>query len=250
MNLSLPVSRHSLALALLAVAAFHPALADEKPMLAIPGKVLFESSLDTVPGPPWKAAKGKWTIENGVLRGEELAADKHGAVLRMNTMLPDFVIEFEFMLDGARATSLSINAVKDHMSRIAITPRTVTVRRDDNDHDGPDQAITFAVFPAQLEAGVWHKARMEMVGDTMLGKVNDLAAWGSDPLFTQQKANPGLTVGGGEGQGVRFRNLRVREATLNPEWEQVRATLPKPGEIMAPTGAGKGKGKGKGKGAK
>ena len=222
-----------------------PALADDaKPMLAIPGKVVFESQLDTPLPAPWKAAKGKWENVNGALRGAELPEDKHGAVLRMAGTVPDFVIDYEFMFDGARTTSLSINAVKDHMARINITPSSVTVRRDDNDHEGPDKAVTFAVFPAKFEPGTWHKVRMEMVGDTLLGQVDDLIAWGSDPLFATPKASPGFTCGG---ESIHLRNLVIREATLNPEWPTVRAGLPKPGEKIAPITSAKGKGKAKAK---
>ena len=231
------------ALALL-TASTAPVRAADQPLLALPGKVLFESTLATPLPPPWKAAKGQWDVVDGVLRGAELPADKHGAVLRMTGPIPDFIIEFEFQFDGARSTSLTINAIKDHMSRIAITPTSVTLRRDDNDHDGPDKAITYAVFPTKFEPGTWHKVRMEMVGDTLLGQVDDLTAWGSDPLFATQKASPGFTCGG---QSIRLRNLVIREATLNPDWEKVKATLPKPGEKIAPRPAAKGKGKGKGK---
>lgn len=215
--------------------------ADDKPLLAVPGKVIFESKLDAAPGAPWKAAKGKWELVDGVLRGSELEADKHGAVTRLPNRLTDFVIEYEFKFEGARTTSLSINAVKDHMARINITPKSVTVQRDDNDHEGPDKAIVFARFPADLGSG-WHKVRLEMVGDTMLGKVDDLVAWGANDLFTTEKASPGFTVGG---QSVDFRNFVIREAVRNPEWESVKATLPKPGEKVAPAAAPKGAAKGK-----
>ncbi len=79
----------------------------------------------------------------------------------------------------------------------------------------------------------------------MLGKVDDLVAWGANDLFKTEKASPGFTVGG---QSVDFRNFSIREATQNPEWESVKATLPKPGEKVAPTATPKGAGKGKGKG--
>jgi hypothetical protein len=227
----------SLPLALTA-AALH---AEEKPILAIPGKVIYESKLDAAPAAPWKVAKGKWEAVDGVLRGAELVADKHGAVNRLPNKLQDFIVEYEFKFEGARSTSLSINAVKDHMARINITPRSVTIQRDDNDHEGPDKAIIFARFPAELKPGVWQKVRLEMVGDVMYGQVNDLKAWGASDLFKTPKASPGFTVGG---ESVDFRNLVIREATLNPEWEAVKAKLPKPGEKMAP-GAAPAKGKGK-----
>lgn len=215
-----------------------------EPALAVPGKVIYESKLDTAPGAPWKAAKGKWELNDGVLRGSELEADKHGAVTRLPNQLQDFVVEYEFKFEGARATSLSINAVKDHMARILITPGTVTIQRDDNDHDGPDKSVVFARFPAEIKPGVWHKVRLEMVGDLMYGQVDELKAWGSSDLFKTTKASPGFTVAG---ESVDFRNLVIREATLNPAWESVKATLPKPGEKVAAPAAGAAKGKGKGK---
>ena len=220
--------------------------AAEKPLLAIPGKVIYENKLDSAPAAPWKAAKGKWELVDGAWRGSEKPEDMHGAVNRLPNKLGDFVIEYEFKFEGAKSTSLSINAVKDHMARISITPSLVTVQRDDNDHDGPDKAIVFARFASPIKAGVWHKVRMEMVGDTMLGQVDELTAWGSNDLFKQDRMTPGFTVGG---QSVDFRNLSIREAKLNPEWEAVKATLPKPGEQMASVGPAAGKGPAKGKGA-
>lgn len=213
--------------------------ADEAPLLAIPGKVIHENKLDGTPGAPWRFAKGRWELVDGVWRGAELAADKHGAVARLPNQLKDFILEYEFKLEGARTTSLSINALKDHMARILITPKSVTVQRDDNDHEGPDKAVVFARFPAEIQPGVWHKVRLEMVGRTMLGRVGELTAWGESDLFATPKAAPGFTVGG---ESVDFRNLVIREATLNPAWEQVKAGLPKPGEKVAPVAA-KGKAK-------
>lgn len=231
----------SLLLTTLLIAAAQVVCAADKPLLAIPGKVIYESKLDSALGAPWKTAKGSWEAVDGVLRGSEKPEDKHGAVTRLPNKLPDFVIEYEFKFAGGKSTSLSINAVKDHMARVMITPNSVTVQRDDNDHDGPDKAIVFARFPADFQPGTWHKVRMEMVGDTMLGQVDNLTAWGSNDLFKQDRMAPGFTVGG---QSVDFRNLKISEATLNPDWAQVQATLPKPGEKVtappAPKGAGKG----------
>lgn len=219
--------------------------AADAPLLAVPGKVIYENALNSAPGAPWKAAKGKWELAEGVWRGSEKPEDKHGAVTRLPNKLPDFILEYEFKFEGARTTSLSINAVKDHMARISITPKSVTIQRDDNDHDGPDKAVIFARFPADLSPGTWHKVRMEMVGDTLVGKVDGLVAWGTSDLFKNERTAPGFTVGG---QSVDFRNLKITEATLNPDWESVKATLPKPGEQVAPAAPrGKGKADGKGK---
>jgi outer membrane scaffolding protein for murein synthesis (MipA/OmpV family) len=153
-----PTSLITLCLALSAIGL----RAEDKPLLAVPGAVIYESKLDAAPGAPWKAAKGKWELVEGALRGSELEADKHGAVTRLPNKLQDFVIEYEFKFEGARTTSLSINAVKDHMARISITPKSVAIQKDDNDHEGPDKAVVFARFPTELAHGTWHKVRLEI----------------------------------------------------------------------------------------
>src|SRR6187200_370580 len=146
--------KHTLLTALFLAASLTVSAA-EKPLLAIPGKVIYESKLDTPPGPPWKAAKGKWELVDGALRGSEKPEDMHGAVTRLPNKLGDFVIEYEFKFEGAKSTTLTVNAAKDHMARILITPKSVAVQRDDNDHEGPDKAVVFARFPAELAPGTW-----------------------------------------------------------------------------------------------
>jgi len=222
-----------LLLSIILLSNLHAVLADEPVLLAVAGKVVYESKLDSSPLEPWKAAKGSWTVVDGVWRGAEKPEDKHGAVTRLNNKLGDFVIEYEFKFEGAKSTSLTINATKDHMARILMTPKTVVIQKDDNDHAGPDKAVVFARFASDLQPGTWHKVRMEMVGDTMLGKVDDLVAWGSNDLFKQDRMAPGFTVGG---EAVDFRNFKISEATLNPNWAAVQATLPKPGEKMDSVG--------------
>lgn len=202
----------------------------EKPLLAIPGKVIYENKLDAAPAAPWKAAKGSWELVDGAWRGSEKPEDQHGAVTRLPNKLPDCVIEYEFRFEGGKSTGLSINAIKEHMARIMITPQWVSVQRDGS-HDGAQKPVVFARFAVNFTTGVWHKVRMEMVGDTILGQVDELIAWGRDDLFKQDRMVPGFTVGG---QSVDFRNLSIREAALNPDWDGVRAALPKPGEKIAP----------------
>ena len=217
----------SVSAVLLGSSALH---AEEKPLLAVAGKVLYENKFDSEQGAQWNSPKGAWQVGGGVLRGSEKPEDKHGAVTRLPNKLSDFVFEYEFKFEGATATSLSINAAKGHLARIAITPKSVAIQKDDMDHQGPDKPMVFGRFTADFQPGVWHKVRMEMVGDTLLGKVDEFVAWGVAEQFKQERTAPGLTVGG---QSVEFRNLKVSEASLNPAWSEVQATLPKPGEKMA-----------------
>ena len=206
-----------------------PALAGEKPLLGIPGKLVYENALAGVPD-GWTAGKGRWEAADGVLRGTELAADNHGAVLRTSRPLKDFIIQYEVRLDGAKGTSLSINDPKGHLARVSLAPTSVRVTKDDHDKDGPDKAQVFGALKAELKPGVWQTVRMEIVGDQMLGKVGDVVAFGSHEQLAGPKSNFGLTV---SGESASFRNFKLWEATPNPDWETVKASLPK-GEPIPP----------------
>ncbi len=202
--------------------------ADDK-SLVLQGKLVYENSFSAAPDSKWHTAKGLWESVDSSLRGSEKPEDKHASVTRLPLNLKDFIIELECKLDGGKMCSLSINDSKGHFARIIITPTVVTIKRDDHDHEGPDKAVTFAAFPVDYKTGVWHKVRLEMVGDGLLGKVDELSAFGSDALFTGEKANVGLVVGG---KSVDFRNFKVWEATKNPDFK-APPTGPKPTPIKA-----------------
>ncbi len=205
------------------------AMADDKPLLGVPGKLVYENALADKPE-GWTTPKGDWKSADGALCGAEKPEDKHGAVIRMNIKLSDFIIQYEVKMDGAKVTSLSINDPKGHLARITVAPTSVRVAKDDHDHEGPDKAVTFGALKADVKPGTWHTVRMEMVGNEMLGKLDDVIACGSHEQLSTAKSNIGLTVAG---QTASFRNLKIWEATPNPDWATVKATLPK-GEPLPP----------------
>jgi hypothetical protein len=243
-------------LRLLALLAFvSPLCAADAPatLLAQPDKEIVNDQLTKdAKAAAWKVAKGKWERTTEGTRVEEIPADKHGAVSRVTQDLQDLVIAFEFRLDGAKSVSLSINATKDHMARVSITPTTLRVQKDDHDHDGPDKAVVFLTAAQPFEAGTWHRVVLEMVGDTMVATIDDkLSAFGRDPLFLTPKVNPGFTSAG---QSATFRNFTLWSAKpeAKASWKETSvkvaeamAAAPKP---AAP--AAKGKGKAKAKAAK
>jgi hypothetical protein len=245
-----------MSLRLLALLAFvSPLCAADAPatLLAQPDKEIVADALTKdAKAADWKVAKGKWERTADGTRVEEIPADKHGAVSRVAQKLQDLVIAFEFRLDGAKSVSLSINATKDHMARVSITPTTLRVQKDDHDHDGPDKAVVFLTAAQPFEAGTWHRVVLEMVGDTMVATIDDkLSAFGRDPLFLTPKVNPGFTCAG---QSATFRNFTLWSAKpeAKASWKETSvkvaeamAAAPKP---AAP--AAKGKGKAKAKAAK
>jgi hypothetical protein len=245
-----------MSLRLLALLAFvSPLCAAEAPatLLAQPDKEIVGDALTKdAKAADWKVAKGKWERTADGIRVEEIPADKHGAVSRVTQNLQDLVIAFEFRLDGAKSVSLSINATKDHMARVSITPTTLRVQKDDHDHEGPDKAVVFLTAAQSFEAGTWHRVVLEMVGDTMVATIDDkLSAFGRDPLFLTPKVNPGFTC---SGQSATFRNFTLWSAKpeAKASWKE---TIAKVAEAMAAAPkpaapAAKGKGKAKAKAAK
>ncbi|MCX6918805.1 MAG: hypothetical protein NTX41_05855 [Verrucomicrobia bacterium] len=216
-----------LPLALLALLAL-PLHAGEAPatLLAQPDKELLSDGLTTESkAAEWKIAKGKWVRTAEGIKVEELPADNHGAAGRLNQKLGDFIIAFDFRLDGAKLISLSINDAKDHMARVLITPATFRVQRDDHDHDGPDKAVVFLNQAEKFPAGTWHHVVLEMVGDTMVGTIDGkFSGFGRDELFKTEKANPGLTCAG---QSATFRNFSLWSAKPEPKatWKETSAQV-------------------------
>lgn len=222
---------HLLPILLASVAA--ASAADSKPVLAKTGSEIFADKLDQAPdGKTWKAAKGKWEVVDGAWRGAELKSDNHGAVTRRQVTFKDAVVQFDVKIDGARGTSLSINDAKGHNCRIAINAAGFTVTKDDHDHDGPDKAVNFGRRELKLKPGEWHTVRLEMVGDTVLGTVDDAPpVFGSHEMIAAEKTNIGLTVAG---ETASFRNLKLWNATASPDWSKVRSTIPAPLQPLTP----------------
>ena len=207
-------------LALLAILTTAALAADPEPpqtkLAQIDKLVLADFATGSALKPEWKVGKGKWEITDGVLRAAELAADKHGGVLRTALKLQNIVIAFDVKLDGAKLVSLSINGPKDHLARIRIAPNLFAVQRDDQDHDGPDKAIVFLTKPVELAPGTWHTVVLEMVGDKMVGTLDGkITGEGSDPTFAaKEKTSPGFTV---SGESASFRNVRIYTAKAEPK---------------------------------
>lgn len=223
MKLSLP-SILALSLLTLATTAFAADSASEpKTLLAERGKLLLSDDFKEAPGKEWRSAKGQWELADGALRGAEIAEDKHGAVTRRTLPLGDAVLQYSFKLDGARGTSLSINAAKGHLCRVSITAAGFTVQKDDSDHEGPDKAVVFQKVATPIKAGEWHTLVIELLGQEMLATLDgQKTGYGAHMVIAGAKANLGFTVAG---QTASFKNLRVWEAQPNKEWSANKAKL-------------------------
>ena len=197
--------------------------APPKTLLTEPGKLLFSDDLSGKPGPAWRVAKGKWESADGGLRAGELKADMHGAVMRHIMPFRNAVIQYSFRLDGARQTTLSINAAKGHLCRVLINADGFTVRKDDSDHAGPDRPVVFETKKTSIKPGTWHTLVVELYGKEMVATLDgEHVAFGGHDALDADKANLGLTVAG---ESAAFKDLRVWEASANKTWDATKAKL-------------------------
>jgi hypothetical protein len=205
-----------------AVRAADPA-PDFKPTMTQPGKLLFSDDLGQLPDAEWKPGKGKWEIADGALKGAEVPDDKHAAGTRHKMDFHNVVIQYAFKLDGAKSTSFSINAGKDHLCRLSVTPKGFTLQKDKPNKNSTDAAVKLDQMRTPVTTGEWHTIQIELLGKEMLASLDGKAvAFGSNDALDVDKANFGLTV---SGDSASFKSLRVWEAEPNPGWEAARTKL-------------------------
>jgi hypothetical protein len=221
-----------LVLALLAAAAVGLASAAEPAAQAPPqtvmvttGKLILDDPLGSAPAKEWKVGKGKWEASEAAVRGAELKADMHGAVMRRNVAFKDAVVAFSFKLDGAKQISLSLNAAKGHVSRVRVTPKGLFVQKDDQDgKNGPDKAEVLGTVAVDVAPGQWHTLVAEFRGPDILATLDGKrTAYGSNDAVAKEKANIGLTVAG---ESASFKGLKVWEATGSAkDWDATKKKL-------------------------
>ncbi|MDA1052862.1 MAG: hypothetical protein O3C40_20610 [Planctomycetota bacterium] len=204
-------------------AAAEPTKVDAETLMCERGKLLLSDDFDEPLGKAWRALKGKWEVAGEAIQGSELKADMHGAVIRANLPLHNAVIQYSFMLEGAKTTTFSINDAKGHNSRVVINAAGFTARKDDHDHAGPDEAAVLRAVKTPIRDGEWHTLVIEINGPDFLARLDGKqVAYGSHDAIDVDKTNIGLTVGG---ESVSFKQLRIWEATPKSTWPATKAKL-------------------------
>ncbi|MEM8953100.1 MAG: family 16 glycoside hydrolase [Verrucomicrobiota bacterium] len=195
-----------------------------QPLMTKPGNLIFEDTLaEKTEG--WKAANGQWEVVDGALQGMELEADDHAATYKRKINFQNAIIQYSFKINGARATTLSVNDDVDHVCRVLFNERGLSTQKDDHDHGGPDTAVKFTTHEMTFDPEKWHTVLIEIHGDTLLAQVDDEdhVSFGAHELIAEvEKASIGFTIAG---ESVSFRNLKIWDAHPNEGWESTRKRL-------------------------
>ena len=202
----------------LGISAETPADANTK-MVTI-DKTVLEDSLTKGFGDGWKSAKGKWENVDGSIKGSEIKADMHGAVSRHDASFNDGVVSFNFKLDGTKGISLSLNATKGHICRVAIKPTGFSVVKDSQDKKAGDKSMVLASSEIMIKAGEWHSMVLELQGPNMLATLDGKKTiLGTHQAVDKPKANLGFTV---SGESASFKDLKISSGTLSKNWDKTK----------------------------
>ncbi|MBI5684760.1 MAG: hypothetical protein HZC54_06740 [Verrucomicrobia bacterium] len=228
--------------------------AEKLPLLAKPGKLLFEDDFARAAMPPkWRLGKGFWNVQNGVVVAAENPEDHHGAYAYAEPRFPykDIVAEFAFKFDGSTGCHLMMEdsnykeAHAGHIIRATITPTSANLAdskfggmKNDIYEKMKDSSTSAeekkriqdsikdksATFKIALDAGQWHQARVEVVGDEMLISIDSqpVGYLKSEGVNHPTKNMIGFTVAN---KTMQLDNLKVWEATVRPDWSKNRADV-------------------------
>jgi hypothetical protein len=181
-------------------------------------KIILEEKFEQELSKDWYWGLGTWSAKEGVLRGFESGARRHGPVKVHKLPLKDGVVACDFRLIGkASFAGIIFNGSQDrgHICHLVMTTKELRILA----HPKKGETKELAKVPVELPPESWHHVRMVFDGDKLEAAVDDHVIRASDPCIAEEKLTFGLggESGGptGEKAGVlEFRRLRVASTSL------------------------------------
>lgn len=159
---------------------------------------------------PWLMPKGKWEVKDGVLRGSEVKADKHAAVLHYQKKNHNLIVQFDFELQGAQFLHLSFNHAKGHLWRLVITEKGMRLQKDKDKKDLKSKSEFVGESIFAIKQGERHAVTVEIVGSQIAVQMDDnIILKASNPKFDTEKPNIRFIV---RGESVLIDNVKAWEA--------------------------------------
>ena len=252
-----PMPLRTLICLLVALTSHGSLAADPELLMAVRGKVLFEDDFtNTELGPQSKwigGIDGGWTIKDGVLTWAKGAGHNGGFLrIRPELIFKDVIVEFAFKIESGsqldigmddsafkaesqgghilRATvrptqcqvvDYKLGVMKWEYFRIASDPKSTRDEKRAVDEKCNDK---FGTFKTTVEAGQWHQARVEVVGDEILMSLdNKPAAYLKSGGIDHPTKNQ-LSVST-SGASVSVKALKFSAATAAPGWQGKHADV-------------------------
>lgn len=176
-------------------------------------KVILEEKFDAELSKDWFWGLGTWSTKDGVLRGFESGARRHGPVKMHKLPMKDGMVEADFRLIGkASFAGIIFNGSQErgHLCHLVMTTKELRILA----HPKKGENKELAKVTATLLPETWHHVRIVFSGDKLEATVDDHVIRAVAPCIAEEKLTFGL---GGESGGptgeqagaLEFRRLRV-----------------------------------------
>lgn len=156
---------------------------------------------------PFNTVKGKWTIEDGVLKVTNLPEEKHIPVLHHNVGLAAAIIECEFRFDGPGPFLIGCDSTK-HVGRVVVNAAGLSIAED-----SVAPSHTIAKLPMTVKPDEWHQLRVEWKGEEMAARLDGKELRAQHAHLGTPKARSWLAAG----QNVKVRNLKISGELTAPK---------------------------------
>lgn len=166
-------------------------------------------------GREWSVIKGQWQTVNGELRGDELPADKHAAVLHHPGKVEALILTCEFRLGEARTLYFGFDGQR-HVGRLVVRPNGTGLYEDGPDTKGKSVSKPLATAEVKPKPGEWYPLTLEIRSDEMVAQLLGKTLKARHAYLATPKARYWLAV---SGTNARVRNLKVWDARPNPAWQ-------------------------------
>jgi hypothetical protein len=182
---------------------------------AVEPAVLLQESFQEDLSKDWFWGLGTWKAENGVLRGFESGARRHGPVKMRKLPLKDATVECEFRLEG-RATFAGIifngSQERGHLVHLVMGKDQLRILA----HPKKGETKELLKTPAKLAVGDWHRVKLVFKGPTMIATIDNQTISAENACIAEEKLTFGLggDSGGPEGEkagALEFRNLKITQ---------------------------------------
>ena len=138
----------------------------------------------------WVIAKGEWKAVDGAIRGRELVADKHAAVLNFARRNTDSAIQFSFKLDGTKSFNLSFNKARGHLFRVVVAENGLTITLDKDKKDPKSKPQRLGGAKGKFEQGTWYTMLVVVEGENVSVQTdNGVEASAKHATLAQPKPN-------------------------------------------------------------
>ena len=174
---------------------------------------LIEENFDAPLSADWFWGLGTWTAKDGVLRGFESGARRHGPVKMRKFPMKDGSVECEFRLEG-KATFAGVifngSQERGHIVHLVMGTDKLRILA----HPKMGESAELLSEPNALVTGEWHRVKIVFGGAMITATVDGKTFTAINPCIAEEKQTFGLggDSGGLEGEkagALEFRKLKI-----------------------------------------